>query len=76
SPDGGGLGALSQVLILDRVMYRIKNKLGLDTTPAPCEYFELIGGSGTGGIIALMLGRLRMSIADTISAYEKLQPRM
>ncbi|KAJ7479577.1 acyl transferase/acyl hydrolase/lysophospholipase, partial [Mycena latifolia] len=75
SLDGGGVGALSQVLILDRVMYRIKNKLGLDTTPAPCEYFELIGGSGTGGIIALMLGRLRMSIVDTISAYEKLHPQ-
>ncbi|KAJ7479583.1 FabD/lysophospholipase-like protein, partial [Mycena latifolia] len=75
SLDGGGVGVLSQVLILDRIMYQIKNKLKLDTTPAPCEYFELIGGSGTGGIVALMLGRLRMSIADTISAYEKLQPQ-
>ncbi|KAJ7479539.1 hypothetical protein FB451DRAFT_1556471 [Mycena latifolia] len=75
SLDGGGVGALLQVLILDRIMYRIKNKLGLDITPAPCEYFELIGGSGTGGIVALMLGRLRMSIADTISACEKLHPQ-
>ncbi|KAJ7452297.1 hypothetical protein FB451DRAFT_1185886 [Mycena latifolia] len=49
--------------------------LGSDTTPTPCDYFEVIGGSGTGGIIALMLGRLRMSITASILAYEKLQPK-
>jgi patatin-like phospholipase/acyl hydrolase len=26
----------------------------------PCDYFDLIGGTGTGGLIAIMLGRLRM----------------
>jgi len=26
----------------------------------PCEYFDLIGGSGSGGLIAIMLGRLGM----------------
>ncbi|KAJ7438604.1 hypothetical protein FB451DRAFT_159273 [Mycena latifolia] len=75
SLDGGGAGALSELLILDRIMYQIQAILGSDTTPAPCDYFEIIGGSGTGGIIALMLGRLRMSIAASISAYEKLQPK-
>ncbi|KAJ7448742.1 hypothetical protein FB451DRAFT_760354 [Mycena latifolia] len=74
SLDGGGAGALSELLILDRIMYQIQATLGSDITPAPCDYFEVIGGSGTGGIIALMLGRLRMSIAASISAYEKLQP--
>ncbi|KAJ7464145.1 FabD lysophospholipase-like protein [Mycena latifolia] len=75
SLDGGGAGALSELLILDRIMYQIQATLGSDTTPAPCDYFEVIGGSGTGGIIALMLGRLRMSIAASISAYEKLRPQ-
>ncbi|KAJ7434403.1 hypothetical protein FB451DRAFT_289523 [Mycena latifolia] len=70
----GGAGALSELLILDRIMYQIQATLGSDKTPAPCDYFEIIGGSGTGGIIALMLGRLRMSISASISAYEKLQP--
>jgi len=28
--------------------------------PRPCESFDLIGGSGAGGLIAIMLGRLRM----------------
>ncbi|KAJ7448180.1 hypothetical protein FB451DRAFT_1375448 [Mycena latifolia] len=51
----------------------MQTTLGFDTTPTPCDYFEVIGGSGTGGIMALMLGRLRMSVAASISAYEKLR---
>ncbi|KAG9036253.1 hypothetical protein FS837_001708 [Tulasnella sp. UAMH 9824] len=35
----------------------------------PCEYFDLIGGTSTGGLIAIMLGRLRMSIPECIDAY-------
>ncbi|KAJ6520964.1 FabD lysophospholipase-like protein [Mycena vulgaris] len=75
SLDGGGAGALSQLLILERMMYRTKTEGQLDTVPSPCDCFEFIGGSGTGGIIALMLGRLRMSVADTVSAYEKIRPQ-
>ncbi|KAJ6582709.1 FabD lysophospholipase-like protein [Mycena vulgaris] len=67
---------LSELLILERMMYRIQQIQGPQATaPFPWQYFELIGGSGTGGIIALMLGRLRMSIPDAISAHEKLRPQ-
>ncbi|KAJ7476442.1 hypothetical protein FB451DRAFT_1366214 [Mycena latifolia] len=75
SLDGGGAGALSELIMLDRLMYQIGTQLGLQVPPHPCEYFELIGGSGTGGIIALMLGRWRMSTADAILAFEKLKPQ-
>ncbi|KAJ7105361.1 acyl transferase/acyl hydrolase/lysophospholipase [Mycena epipterygia] len=75
SLDGGGAGALSELLILDRMMYKAKTEGQLDMVPSPCECFELIGGSGTGGIIALMLGRLRMSVKDAISAYDSLRPQ-
>ncbi|KAJ7911209.1 hypothetical protein B0H13DRAFT_1875964 [Mycena leptocephala] len=74
SLDGGGAGALSELLILERMMYCTRVEGHLDTDPSPCECFELIGGSGTGGIIALMLGRLCMSVKDAISAYETLRP--
>ncbi|KAJ7085311.1 FabD/lysophospholipase-like protein, partial [Mycena epipterygia] len=73
--DGGGAGALSELLILERIMYQIQVEGHLDTEPFPCDHFELIGGSGTGGIIALMLGRLHMSVKDAISAYETLRPQ-
>ncbi|KAJ7452606.1 hypothetical protein FB451DRAFT_1374060 [Mycena latifolia] len=75
SLDGGGAGALSELLILERIMYQVQATLPSDTAPAPCDYFEVIGGSGVGGIIALMLGRLRMSVSASISAYEKLRPK-
>lgn len=35
----------------------------------PCQVFDLIGGSSTGGIIAILLGRLRMDVAECIAAY-------
>ncbi|KAJ7660452.1 FabD lysophospholipase-like protein [Mycena rosella] len=71
----GGAGALSELLILERMMYRTKVEGPLDRVPSPCDCFDLIGGSGTGGILALMLGRMRMSIADTIAAYKELRPQ-
>lgn len=40
--------------------------------PLPCDYFDLIGGTSTGGIIAILLGRLRLDIRECISIYRKL----
>ena len=36
----------------------------------PCHYFDYIGGAGSGGLIAIMLGRLRMNVHDSILAFE------
>lgn len=46
--DGGGTGALSELLILERMMFRAKTEGLLDTVPSPCECFDIIGGSGMG----------------------------
>lgn len=40
--------------------------------PKPCDHFDLIGGSGTGGLIAILLGRLRLTISECIEAYSVL----
>lgn len=52
-------------------MERIAKAEGLDDVPKPCDYFDLIGGTSTGGIIAIMLGRLSMTVNDCIRAYDK-----
>jgi patatin-like phospholipase/acyl hydrolase len=41
-------------------MEEIGRQSGAGRTPLPCDYFDLIGGTSTGGLIAIMLGRLRM----------------
>ncbi|PHH54594.1 Vegetative incompatibility protein HET-E-1 [Ceratocystis fimbriata CBS 114723] len=72
SIDGGGVRGLSSLLILERIMERMKQLENLPELPKPCDRFDFIGGTGTGGIIAIMLGRLKMSADESIKAYKKL----
>jgi len=60
SLDGGGVRGLSSLLILREIMEEVGRRKRIKPPPLPCEYFDLIGGTSTGGLIALMLGRLRM----------------
>ncbi|KAL1731277.1 acyl transferase/acyl hydrolase/lysophospholipase [Schizophyllum commune] len=52
-------------------MHRIQFASCLSALPLPCEYFDIIAGSGTGGLIALLLGRLRLSIEHAIECYTR-----
>ncbi|KAL2886102.1 putative acyl transferase acyl hydrolase lysophospholipase [Ceratocystis lukuohia] len=72
SIDGGGVRGLSSLLILERIMQEIKELENLSEVPRPCDIFELIGGTSAGGIIAIMLGRLEMTVGESIIAYQKL----
>lgn len=38
----------------------------------PCHYFDYVGGASTGGLVAIMLGRLRMSVDEAIKEYKEL----
>ncbi|KAI0384321.1 acyl transferase/acyl hydrolase/lysophospholipase [Hypomontagnella monticulosa] len=71
SLDGGGIRGKSSLLILENIMENIRRTKGLDQIPRPCECFDLIGGTSTGGIIAIMLGRLGMTVDECIRAYDK-----
>lgn len=47
--------------------------IATDSSPwLPCHYFDYMAGTSTGGLISIMLGRLRMNIDDCISDYETL----
>ena len=50
-------------------MEHVKTLMSLPQTPKPCEYFDLICGSGLGGVSALMLGRLQMVGRYFLSPY-------
>jgi patatin-like phospholipase/acyl hydrolase len=63
--DGGGVKGLSSLYILKELMAQIRRnkKSGGRSKPRshfrPCDYFDLICGTGTGGLLAIMLGRLQ-----------------
>jgi patatin-like phospholipase/acyl hydrolase len=63
--DGGGVKGVATLQILKEIMNVVKQQWteGQDTPRSqgeikPCDYFDLICGTSTGGLIALMLGRL------------------
>ncbi|KAI5788779.1 acyl transferase/acyl hydrolase/lysophospholipase [Pyronema domesticum] len=72
SLDGGGIRGISELIILHGIMLRIQHTERSSELPRPYRYFNLIGGISTGGLIALMLGRLKMSTEEAIEAYNEL----
>jgi hypothetical protein len=56
SLDGGGVRGLSTLYILQRIMERLnfeREEAGL-RPKKPCEIFDLIGGTSTGGYVSLL----------------------
>jgi patatin-like phospholipase/acyl hydrolase len=72
SLDGGGVRGLSSLQILKQLMELIDPK----NPPKPCDYFDMIGGTSTGGLIAIMLGRLRLTVDECIDEYKKLSDKV
>ena len=67
SLDGGGVRGLSSLLILREIMEDLREAVNATEPVKPCEYFDLIGGSSTGGLIAVMLGALGMVASPIIT---------
>lgn len=87
--DGGGVRGLSTLQILKQLI----DVVDPESPPKPCEYFDMIGGTSTGGfvgdatrharhianccsLIAIMLGRLQMTVDECIDAYISLSDRI
>jgi patatin-like phospholipase/acyl hydrolase len=81
SLDGGGIKGISAVVILQAIMDKIRDiedggKSQKTPDRLPVDYFHLAAGTSTGGIIALMLFRLRMSPAQAKDAYTEMAQKI
>ncbi|KAH7903485.1 acyl transferase/acyl hydrolase/lysophospholipase, partial [Hygrophoropsis aurantiaca] len=74
SVDGGGFRGLACLIILNQIMRRFVKDPDEDPIP-PCQIFDLICGTSTGGIIAILLGRLGLDCRTAISIYKELGPK-
>lgn len=77
SLDGGGVRGYSMFIIIQELMLRTYVEIEgraprRDQIPKPCDHFDLIVGTGTGGLIALMLGRLRLDLETCKELYVRM----
>ena len=70
--DGGGIRGIASLVILKEIMGKVQARLGLDEPCLPADFFELAAGTSTGGIIGIMLFRLRMSAEEACKQYHKI----
>jgi hypothetical protein len=65
------------MIILEKLMHRVYVETEgkaprKDQTPKPCDHFDIICGTGTGGLIAIMLGRLRLDLETCEKVYSEM----
>lgn len=80
SIDGGGARGFACLVMLSHLM-EILNRNGGHNHDAghallPCDIFDLICGTSTGGLIAILLGRLGLDCDTAISVYKELVPSL
>ena len=79
SIDGGGINGLVSAQVLITLEERIRH-YAKDPNARICQYFDLISGTSTGGILAALLlcpdqkGRPKFSAQDIVTLYEQQGP--
>lgn len=79
SLDGGGVKGISSMMILDDIMKRVRELEGHPADPEqhlPHKYFDLAGGTSTGGLAALMMFRLKLSTKKTSDHYDNMSKQI
>lgn len=69
--DGGGLRGVLTLEFLDRIESELRKRSGNDEHFRLCDYFDLIGGTSTGSIIAAALA-CGMSVAELKTLYAEI----
>ena len=73
--DGGGIRGVLSLQILGRLEELLASQTGKGTAFRLCDYFDYIGGTSTGAIIAAGLAR-GMSVAELVDFYRATGPEM
>ncbi|OCB86799.1 phospholipase [Sanghuangporus baumii] len=72
--DGGGVRGAASAKIIDIIMNDLSHATGSEVHPA--DYFDMFGGTSTGGLIAIMLGRLCVGTKNLLDTYFDLSSRL
>ncbi|PVF96584.1 FabD/lysophospholipase-like protein [Serendipita vermifera] len=67
-----GHNGFCQIYFLQELFHRLKFDLHSEEEPRPCDWFDMIIGSGHGGLLAILLGRLCMPVSTALHTYHKL----
>jgi predicted acylesterase/phospholipase RssA len=67
--DGGGTRGVLSIAIIKEIFERLSKACGRSVQPT--DYFDMICGTSTGGIIALLLGSQRNTIQDAETLYDE-----
>ncbi|KAH8824127.1 hypothetical protein DL96DRAFT_1502139 [Flagelloscypha sp. PMI_526] len=67
--DGGGIRSVTQSLMVREMMHRIEEDHQLPTPPKVSDYFDMICGSGLGGVLAVMCGVFHMTGEQLVEEF-------
>lgn len=64
--------AAATTVVQDKLTTNLSRKKALtEEELLPCHYFDFMYGTSTGGLIATILGRLRMTVTEALELYRK-----
>ncbi|KIM26166.1 hypothetical protein M408DRAFT_197100 [Serendipita vermifera MAFF 305830] len=76
SLDGGGSRALSQLKILADLMHMMNFNAKEDEIQRPRDVFNMIGGTGSGGFIAILLVILKLTADEALDVFAELSVKV
>lgn len=73
--DGGGVRGIVALAYLDRMERLLRERVGGDPEFRLCDYFDLVGGTSTGAIIAAAIA-LGFPVERIVGLYRTMMPRV
>ncbi|KAH8834499.1 hypothetical protein DL96DRAFT_1810754 [Flagelloscypha sp. PMI_526] len=67
--DGGGIRSITQALMIREMMHRVEEDHQLPSPPKVSDYFDMICGSGLGGLLAIMCGVFHMTGKQLVEEF-------